>query len=169
MTGMYLHRVENTSEGATTPLSGRWGSRRNDEPEEFSAVVRYKVHRKVGDGDQNRTQEGVCPTSSKRLSIVEALLPGSSLFSSELDERGLNQLKEHLAQVFSVRIIKSEGSLRKDFAIDTDSKGGFKAYVQTQRKPRNILERIRERAMSVGGVDLDIPPRGPMRELPSFD
>ena len=34
--------------------------------------------------------------------------------------------------------------------------------------PRNLAAFIRSRIASTGGVDLDLPPREPMREPPSF-
>jgi len=39
------------------------------------------------------------------------------------------------------------------------------------RKPdtRNLAEAIRARIAPLGGVDLELPPRGPGREPPSFD
>lgn len=39
------------------------------------------------------------------------------------------------------------------------------------RKPRsqNLAEAIRSRIAPLGGVDLELPPRGPAREPPTFD
>ena len=39
------------------------------------------------------------------------------------------------------------------------------------RKPRsqNLAEAIRARIAPLGGVDLELPPRGPAREPPTFD
>lgn len=39
------------------------------------------------------------------------------------------------------------------------------------RKPRsqNLAEAIRARITPLGGVDLELPPRGPAREPPTFD
>jgi plasmid stability protein len=34
---------------------------------------------------------------------------------------------------------------------------------------RNLFERIRARFEPLGGVELELPPRGPGRELPRFD
>ena len=34
---------------------------------------------------------------------------------------------------------------------------------------RNLAETIRARIAPLGGVDLELPPRGPSREPPSFD
>ena len=35
--------------------------------------------------------------------------------------------------------------------------------------PRNLASAIRARIAPLGGVDLELPPRGPGREPPSFD
>ncbi len=41
----------------------------------------------------------------------------------------------------------------------------------TEKKPAstNLFDEIRRHIDPIGGVDLDIPPRGPMREPPRFD
>ena len=41
--------------------------------------------------------------------------------------------------------------------------------VEPKKAPRNLAEAIRARAILRSGVDLELPPRGPMREPPSFD
>jgi hypothetical protein len=38
----------------------------------------------------------------------------------------------------------------------------------TAQPPANLAAAIRARIAPLGGVDLDIPPREPMREPPSF-
>lgn len=43
------------------------------------------------------------------------------------------------------------------------------ALAQSPRRPTDLFEAIRRRIAPLGGVDLDIPPRGPMREPPHFD
>ena len=35
--------------------------------------------------------------------------------------------------------------------------------------PTNLYDAIRRNIAPLGGVDLEVPPRGPMREPPSFD
>jgi plasmid stability protein len=35
--------------------------------------------------------------------------------------------------------------------------------------PTNLYDAIRRHIAPLGGVDLEVPPRGPMREPPSFD
>ena len=41
--------------------------------------------------------------------------------------------------------------------------------VDQKKVPRNLAHAIRARIAPLGGVDLELPPRGPMREPPSFD
>ena len=41
--------------------------------------------------------------------------------------------------------------------------------VEHKKAPRNLASAIRARIAPLGGVDLELPPRGPMREPPSFD
>ena len=41
--------------------------------------------------------------------------------------------------------------------------------VEPKKDPRNLAEAIRARIAPLGGVDLELPPRGPGREPPSFD
>ena len=41
--------------------------------------------------------------------------------------------------------------------------------VEPKKGPRNLAEAIRARIAPLGGVDLELPPRGPGREPTSFD
>ena len=41
--------------------------------------------------------------------------------------------------------------------------------VGQKKAPRNLADAIRARIAPLGGVDLELPPRMPMREPPSFD
>ena len=41
--------------------------------------------------------------------------------------------------------------------------------VEPKPRGRNLAEAIRARIAPLGGVDLELPPRGPGREPPSFD
>ncbi len=41
--------------------------------------------------------------------------------------------------------------------------------VQQKKTPRNLADAIRARITPLGGVDLELPPRAPAREPPSFD
>ena len=40
---------------------------------------------------------------------------------------------------------------------------------ESEDEPKNILTRLREAALEVGGVDLDIPPRTGIHRLVEFD
>ena len=41
--------------------------------------------------------------------------------------------------------------------------------VERQTAPRDLASAIRARIEPLGGVDLELPPRAPMREPPNFD
>ena len=41
--------------------------------------------------------------------------------------------------------------------------------VQQKKAPRNLADAIRARIAPLGGVDLELPPREPARDPPSFD
>ena len=41
--------------------------------------------------------------------------------------------------------------------------------VEREPEPENLADFIRECFAPYGGVELELPPRGPMREPPSFD
>jgi plasmid stability protein len=43
------------------------------------------------------------------------------------------------------------------------------ALTEKPREPTDLYEAIRRRIEPIGGVDLDIPPRQPLREPPRFD
>jgi plasmid stability protein len=43
------------------------------------------------------------------------------------------------------------------------------ALAEKTHTPTNLFDEIRRHIDPIGGVDLDIPPRGPMREPPRFD
>jgi plasmid stability protein len=43
------------------------------------------------------------------------------------------------------------------------------ALAEKTRRPANLLEAIRRRIDSLGGVELDIPARTPLREPPRFE
>jgi len=42
------------------------------------------------------------------------------------------------------------------------------ALTETPRSGKNLAERIHELFAPLGGVELELPPRGPMRRPPSF-
>ncbi len=41
--------------------------------------------------------------------------------------------------------------------------------VRREPRPKNLAKAIRARIAPLGGVDLELPPRGPAREPPTFD
>ncbi len=41
--------------------------------------------------------------------------------------------------------------------------------VERREAPRNLASAIRARMAPLGGADLELPPRGPMRKPPTFD
>ena len=43
------------------------------------------------------------------------------------------------------------------------------ALSQPGRRPANLYDAIRRRIAPLGGVELELPPRGPIREPPRFD
>ena len=43
------------------------------------------------------------------------------------------------------------------------------ALAEKTRRPANLFEAIRRRIDSLGGVELDIPARSPLREPPRFE
>lgn len=43
------------------------------------------------------------------------------------------------------------------------------ALAEEAKPPRNLADAIRRRVKELGGFDLDLPPRGPMREPPDFE
>jgi plasmid stability protein len=43
------------------------------------------------------------------------------------------------------------------------------ALTEKAREPTNLYDAIRRRIEPLGGVDLDIPPRQPLRDPPRFD
>ena len=53
--------------------------------------------------------------------------------------------------------------------LDDDVKARLCDAVRCETPPRNLAGAIRARIAPLGGVDLELPPRGPGREPPSFD
>ena len=55
-------------------------------------------------------------------------------------------------------------------SMEEEAREILRAGLRVQRKePRNLYEMVRQYVDPIGGVDLELPPRGPMREPPSFD
>ena len=53
--------------------------------------------------------------------------------------------------------------------LDDDEKTRPRDAVGRKTPPRNLARAIRMRIAPLGGVGLELPPRGPGREPPSFD
>ena len=54
-------------------------------------------------------------------------------------------------------------------SMEEEARDILRAAVGEGRATRNLAAAIRARITSVGPVDLDLPPREPMREPPVFD
>lgn len=55
-------------------------------------------------------------------------------------------------------------------SMEEEARAILKAAVTDKRpRERNLADAIRERVMAVGGIDLPVIPREPMREPPRFD
>ena len=53
--------------------------------------------------------------------------------------------------------------------LDDDAKARPRGAAGRETPSRNLASAIRARIAPLGGVDLQLPPRGPGREPPSFD
>ena len=54
-------------------------------------------------------------------------------------------------------------------SMEEEARVILREAVEEEAGPRNLAEAIRERFAPYGGVELEIPPREPMREPPTFD
>lgn len=54
-------------------------------------------------------------------------------------------------------------------SMEEEAREILRQVVGEAAPPRNLAEAIRKRITPLGGVELDIPPREPIREPPSFD
>ena len=54
-------------------------------------------------------------------------------------------------------------------SMEEEARNILRQAVEQEAGPRNLARAIRERFAPYGGVELDIPPREPMREPPTFD
>ncbi len=52
--------------------------------------------------------------------------------------------------------------------MEEEARNILRDAVEQEAGPHNLADAIRERFAPYGGVDLDIPPREPMREPPRF-
>ena len=53
-------------------------------------------------------------------------------------------------------------------SMEEEAREILREVMGTAKPPANLAAAIRARIAPLGGVDLDIPPREPMREPPSF-
>ena len=54
-------------------------------------------------------------------------------------------------------------------SMEEEARQILRGAVGGKPPPRNLAAAIRARVVPLGGVDLDLPPRVPAREPPSFD
>lgn len=54
-------------------------------------------------------------------------------------------------------------------SMEEEAREILREVVGDSRPPLNLARSLRARVTKAGGVDLDIPPRDPMREAPAFD
>ena len=54
-------------------------------------------------------------------------------------------------------------------SMEEEARNILRQAVEEKAGPRNLAEAIRQRFAPYGGVELEIPPREPMREPPGFD
>lgn len=53
-------------------------------------------------------------------------------------------------------------------SMEEEARTILREAVEGEAEPRNLARALRERFAPFGGVELDIPPREPMREPPDF-
>lgn len=54
-------------------------------------------------------------------------------------------------------------------SMEEEAREILREVVRDTRPPMNLADRLRARVAGIGGVDLDIPARDPMRTPPAFD
>ncbi len=54
-------------------------------------------------------------------------------------------------------------------SMEEEARLVLREAVELKKAPRNLADAIRARIAPLGGIDLELPSRVPMRELPSFD
>lgn len=77
----------------------------------------------------------------------------------------IRNIEPSIKERLRVRAAQNGRSMEAELrAIVTDA-------VQTPTRPpeMNLYDRIRARFEPLGGVELELPPRGPMREPPTFE
>lgn len=53
-------------------------------------------------------------------------------------------------------------------SMEDEARDILRAALNTSEVPRNLAETIRERMLPLGGVELEIAPREPIRDAPDF-
>ena len=56
-----------------------------------------------------------------------------------------------------------------DRSMEEEARDILRQAIDAAPKPRNLAQAIRSRVAVSGGIELDLPPREPMREPPGFD
>lgn len=54
-------------------------------------------------------------------------------------------------------------------SMEAEARRILQAALQRPAKARSLYDRIHDRFVAIGGVDLELPPREPSREPPQFD
>ncbi len=75
----------------------------------------------------------------------------------------VRNLDDEVKTRLRVRAAKHHRSMEEEVRII------LREAVERRESPRNLASAIRARMAPLGGVALELPPRGPMREPPTFD
>ncbi len=75
----------------------------------------------------------------------------------------VRNLDDEVKTRLRVRAAKHHRSMEEEVRII------LREAVELRESPRNLASAIRARMAPLGGVDLELPPRGPMREPTAFD
>ena len=75
----------------------------------------------------------------------------------------IRNLDDDVKRLLRVRAAEHHRSMEEEARLI------LREAVELKKTPRNLASAIRARIAPLGGVDLDLPPRVPMREPPSFD
>jgi plasmid stability protein len=54
-------------------------------------------------------------------------------------------------------------------SMEAEARRILQAALKGPAKARSLYDRIHDRFVAIGGVDLELPPREPVREPPQFD
>lgn len=75
----------------------------------------------------------------------------------------IRHLEDELKRRLRIRAAEHGGSLEEE------AREILRQVVGESAPPRNLAAAIRARVASLGGTELDLPPREPMREPPCFE